>query len=93
MTKKVDFGYWFEHEFLFSRDPLSPVLSSGNREARAKFMRLGKVAEMVLKNTNDEEVREQVVVQFMLTPRIALDYIHQAKLIIKEYNKRQALNS
>lgn len=92
-SKIDDFDQWYNTTFLCSRDPYSPIICSENRSAMARFRRNGEIAKMLLENPNVQEVREQVVVRFDLTTRVALDTINKVKLIINEYNKTKSLYS
>lgn len=94
MKNKIsDFDDWYNSTFLFSRDPSSPIICSENKSAIARFRRNGEIAKMLLENPDSQEVREEVILRFDLTSRVALDTINKVKLILREYNKAKGLNS
>jgi site-specific recombinase XerD len=97
MKKKSEvenFNEWYINKFLCTRDIYSPILHSENRSAKAKYMRIGETAKLLLENPTEDiqEIREKIALKYLISMRIALDYIGLAKLVVKEY-KKQSLNT
>jgi len=83
------FTNWFNNEYLFSRDIDAPIIQSGNNISMCRFRRIGKVARMLIDNPNRElqSIREEISATFFIGRRTSLDYINEAKSIIKLYMK------
>ena len=90
MKESEKFEQWYKGIFLCTRSPASPLLISDNKSSEAKSLRILEVCKMILDNpkSDDETLRREIAMRFLISMRIALDYLNYAKLIIDKYNQK-----
>lgn len=74
-----------------SRSLASPIVSSENKTQSQKFARIEEVAIILLDNPKMslEDIRKKIAMNFFISMRIALDYLHYAQLVIDEWKENR----
>jgi hypothetical protein len=88
-TKSEQFEEWYKGSFLCTLSPASPLLISDNKALEGKSLRILEVCKIILENPKkeDELIRREIALRFLISMRVALDYLNYAKLIIDKYNQ------
>lgn len=95
MKESERFEQWYKSQFICSLSPASPLLLSDNKAVEGKSLRILEVCKRIINEPkkSTEELREEVAMDFLISMRVSLDYLHYSQLIIKKWNefKKQTL--
>lgn len=89
MRESEKFEQWYKGIFICTRSPASPLLVSDNKGSEAKSLRILEVCKRIINEPkkSTEELREEVAMDFLISMRVALDYLSYARLILKRWEQ------